>query len=355
MIDIEQLKTTYPKYRERYLELGERIKTTLGHLLEKKKIHVITTRAKDIESLIRKIISKDKYEDLVDVTDLCGVRIITNMESDIEYVSKIIRKSFRIDETHSHDHRKRSVNDFGYLSLHIVLSLDSDREGLAENIRIKGLKAEIQIRSILQHAWAEIEHDLGYKDNASIPEELQRGSNRLSAILEAADLEFVRLQELKLKHINQAVNAISSPNITTTPIDILNIKTLDAHSGTLNAVRNMLEEKHQVTFVVRGDYQHILDKLKYFDIRYLEQLEQDLVENRENLIKFSDLLFQRRNDKRKHILYEAPLEYFLHFKGSVDTEHWEEYKYFGSVDCKSSIKEVTDFVQLHMDTVARRP
>ena len=351
MIDIELLKSTYPKDREMYSELAERIKNILQQILDKNKIHVITSRTKEIDSLIGKIISKDKYELLTDVTDLSGIRIITNLECDIEYVGKEIRKRFRIDESHSHDHRKRKVNDFGYLSLHLVISLGDDIENLTENQRIKGLKAEIQIRSILQHAWAEIEHDLGYKNKRNIPEELQRGANRLSAILEAADLEFVRLNGLKLKHVDQAANAISSPIADRTLIDDLNIRILDKQNGTLNTIRKMLEEKHRIVFVVKGNYQNILGKLQYFGIQYLEQLERELIEKKEILVKFSDLLFQRRIDDRKYILYEAPLEYFLHFKGSADAEQWDNYRYLGSEDCKSSIREVADFLQLHKDAI----
>lgn len=353
MIDIELLKNTYPQEIKKYSILGDRLKTIITQILDQTKVHAISYRTKDLDSLIGKVINKDKYNELTEITDLCGIRIITNLESDIEYVSKIIRQTFKIDEPNSHDHRKRPVNEFGYLSLHLVVSLGEDKENLAENMKIKELKAEVQIRSILQHAWAEIEHDLGYKSKEDVPDELQRGSNRLSAILEAADLEFVRLNTLKLNHIKDASTAIASAGENKTLIDSINLPVLDLQNETLKVVKKMLIDKHGIIFVKKGNYQNILNKLKYFGIRYLEELENGLNTNQKALIKFSDLLFQRRGDNRKYIIAEAPLEYYLHFLGSArDLDYWESYRYYESNDCKGSITELTDFIQLHKDSIS---
>src|SRR5205085_6657438 len=56
-----------------------------------------------------------------------------------------------------------------------------------------GLKVEIQTRSILQHAWAEIEHDIGYKRASGLPSAFQRRFSRLAGLLEMADQEFVSI------------------------------------------------------------------------------------------------------------------------------------------------------------------
>ncbi len=74
------------------------------------------------------------------------------------------------------------------------MSLNENRTNLKEYKRYKELKCEIQLRSILQHAWAEIEHDLGYKGEISVPDQYKRSFNRVSALLETADNEFDRLK-----------------------------------------------------------------------------------------------------------------------------------------------------------------
>jgi hypothetical protein len=81
------------------------------------------------------------------------------------------------------------------LSLHYVVSLLPARSVLAEYRRYADLKAEIQVRSVLQHAWAEIEHDLGYKTALGVPRDVRRSFSRLAGLLELADKEFVSIRE----------------------------------------------------------------------------------------------------------------------------------------------------------------
>jgi len=83
---------------------------------------------------------------------------------------------------------------FGYISLHYIIKLNAARKQLPEYERFKEWKAEIQIRTILQHAWADIEHDLGYKSKDTVPRNIQRDFNRLSGLLELADKEFLGIR-----------------------------------------------------------------------------------------------------------------------------------------------------------------
>ena len=80
------------------------------------------------------------------------------------------------------------------MSMHYVVSIHQNRLKFTEYKSYTNLKIEIQIRSILQHGWAEIEHDLGYKGAKGIPDEFKRDFNRISALLETADNEFDRLR-----------------------------------------------------------------------------------------------------------------------------------------------------------------
>lgn len=139
-------------------------------------VHSVASRLKDRVMLERKLTAEPgKYRELGEITDIIGVRIVTYFSEDVDRVSKVIEREFDVDWTTSIDKRATLDPDrFGYLSLHYIVTLGAARAVFRENQRFAGLKAEIQIRSILQHAWAEIEHDLGYKTELAVPRDIRR-------------------------------------------------------------------------------------------------------------------------------------------------------------------------------------
>lgn len=175
------------------------------------KPHQIICRVKEKDSLIGKIDQKkDKYSELNQITDLVGIRIITYFDDEVDRISSIIEKEFEIDKENSVDKRIIEADRFGYKSLHYVVSLTKERLNFTETKIYSGLKAEIQIRSILQHAWAEIEHDIGYKGEFEIPKFAKRGFYRIAALLETADIEFVKLKDSLKKYESEIVKNIEN-------------------------------------------------------------------------------------------------------------------------------------------------
>lgn len=148
-------------------------------------------RVKGKNNLEEKVMRPGKfYKKLEDITDLAGLRVITYYADDVDRVAKAIEKEFILDEANVIDKRRDLEPDrFGYLSLHDIVMLSPERLQLREYKKFQGMKAEIQIRSILQHTWAEIEHDLGYKSERKLPSELRRSFSRLAGLLEIADQE----------------------------------------------------------------------------------------------------------------------------------------------------------------------
>jgi ppGpp synthetase/RelA/SpoT-type nucleotidyltranferase len=190
------------KYEEKYTfyqEFTEKMKSLVERILHKQNIpiHSIVSRTKTKNSLENKIVSAGhKYDRLEKITDLAGIRIITYYEDQIDQVANFIRQEFCVDEENSVDKRKMLAPDrFGYLSLHLIVNLSAERAGLPEYEQFKKCKVEIQIRSILQHAWAEIEHDLEYKNQANVTDETRRHFSRLAGLLEFADLEFEKIRD----------------------------------------------------------------------------------------------------------------------------------------------------------------
>jgi len=165
--------------------------------VEALRVHSVTSRVKAREKLKEKCERGGKsYVRLADVTDVVGIRIITHLADEVDRIGTLIEREFLIDRDRSIDKRKLLDPDrFGYLSLHYICSLSEGRASLTEHRRFKGLVCEIQIRSILQHAWAEIEHDLGYKAGATVPAPVRRRFSRLAGLLEIADAEFMQIRD----------------------------------------------------------------------------------------------------------------------------------------------------------------
>jgi hypothetical protein len=91
-----------------------------------------------------------------------------------------------------------------------VVSLNPARLALAEYRRFEGFKAEIQIRTVIQHAWAEIEHDLGYKRELAIPKTVRRKFFQLAAMLEMADEGFTSIKQTLTQYEKEVGEAIST-------------------------------------------------------------------------------------------------------------------------------------------------
>jgi len=157
---------------------------------------IVQSRPKGVVSFANKIIQKNKYRDpLNEMTDLCGARVIVHFQSQVAKVCTFIRENFNIDEANSLDARSRlQVNEFGYRSVHYIISPKSNTLlGVEVPEQFKNLKAEVQVRTLAEHVWADISHDRIYKTCFNIPDEWKRMAARLSAILEDADHDFGRM------------------------------------------------------------------------------------------------------------------------------------------------------------------
>lgn len=197
--DQEQLKIMnyYKENRESYRKLGKRLEKYIKLQFEKNRIsyHSIESRAKSRESFFKKLQRKE-YNSLESATDLCGIRVITFLESETKIVEKFLRSLFVIDEERSMDKSENLGEDrVGYKSIHLVASLPEELLRLQEFERFRGMKFEIQVRTILQHAWAEVEHDKNYKFSGQLPPDIKRRFKLLAGFLEIADREFENISK----------------------------------------------------------------------------------------------------------------------------------------------------------------
>jgi putative GTP pyrophosphokinase len=169
----------------------------------------VTGRAKDKKSTEDKIKRKGYKNPREQITDLSGFRVIVYLETDLKKVSELVRNSFDIDEDNSLDKEVILKKDqVGYRSVHFVCTLGNDRGSLPEYKGLGILKFEIQIRTVLQHAWAELAHDGNYKFSKGLPNSLERSLYLYAGMLELADRGFddlaTKIEEYKIKVKNDA-------------------------------------------------------------------------------------------------------------------------------------------------------
>lgn len=191
---IDNILSDFDSKKDSIKNLTKRIESLISDILKHTgiKIHSITSRVKDAEGLRNKIVRKNfKYKTLSDITDVIGERVTVYFEEDVERVSEILKNKFVIDFQNSSDKKKSlEINEFGYTSLHLIAELPEDLQKRPDWEQFPKIKFEIQIRTILQHTWAEIEHDFGYSGKASIAPNFKRRFAILSGLLELADREF---------------------------------------------------------------------------------------------------------------------------------------------------------------------
>jgi putative GTP pyrophosphokinase len=160
----------------------------------------IEKRAKDIDSFKEKVDRPEKfqkYKSCDDLTDLSATRIIMYLQDEQDRVCEIIKNNFQIDwENSGNKEELLKPDQFGYRSMHYVVSYPENRLQLAEFKRFAGKKAEIQVRTILQHAWAQIDWKLRYKTDVGVPDDIRRRLYRISALLEVAEDDVSRVSTL---------------------------------------------------------------------------------------------------------------------------------------------------------------
>jgi len=289
---IEEYKDKRPPYEEFSLKLEELIR----NIMKEAGIHIhsVTSRPKEISAFSEKLHREGKeYTKYTDITDLSGVRIICLLSEDVDNIAEIVKGNFEVLPEYSVD--KRDVMDpdrFGYLSLHFVIKLDKGRAELLEYKRFKDLLCEVQIRSVLQHAWAEIEHDLGYKSKFALPKDVRRRFYRLAGLLELADDEFVRLQE-DIKEYTEKV----SEKITTIPKDLL----IDKVSLTEYITKSEVADKidNAIAGIMGAELKGLLTDpylkhLSFLGLKTISELDTALKQNSKNIVQFAKIYFIKR-------------------------------------------------------------
>jgi len=201
----EAAVAAYLERRGFFEDLADVVRRILEESLNHRriKVHSVQARAKDPSSFGRKAAQPSDVDPtqpqyprpLEQITDLAGVRVITYFPGTLSDIDKVLSTEFDVVERSDKGALLIEEDRFGYQSIHYLVRLTAQRAGLPEYGRFAGAVAEIQVRTILQHAWAEIEHDIQYKSASVIPAAIRRRFMALAGMLEVADREFQLIQD----------------------------------------------------------------------------------------------------------------------------------------------------------------
>lgn len=255
-------------------------------------ILAIEHRVKAEKSLAGKLELKgDKYSSLADITDILGCRIICFFNDDIDEIAKSIEQIFDVDWENSIDKRAAiGAETFGYLSLHYICSLPFGK-GYPDNIC--GKKFEIQIRTTLQHAWAVIDHDLGYKSEFGIPRAVKRGFSQVAGLLEVADEKFVNLRKDIVAYGDDVREKITNNTADELAIDGVSINEYMKRNKPMREFLEELAAMFENCEIQEIDANIYIEQLRFLGIRTLGDLAKMLDSNKELARMLADQMFSK--------------------------------------------------------------
>lgn len=189
-------------------------------------------RVKDEASYIEKALYRNKGYTipLKEITDKVGTRVVLLNIDDVERVSEFIRDTnawHLVEQAQDINYiRKHDPKEFKYQSNHFVVKPKEEQK--PENIR-DYLTCEIQVRTLLQHAYAETSHDTMYKKGHSGDPQMERSLAVTMAFLETADDKIKSIYDKAEEKKTQKITRLESladmfrffePSFNNTYIDV---------------------------------------------------------------------------------------------------------------------------------------
>lgn len=203
----EQIEEQYEKEKPMYLAWGKFVVNSIFRQLDLSPVEYnklikipVKPRLKETASLVQKAFFRNKaYKDPYnEITDKVGVRFVVMVTCQIKRISDVVEASKLWSWSKDKDYeavREQHPEVFEYESVHYIVKAIEDFKYNNVEIR-KDTPCEIQIRTLEQHAYAELSHDYFYKSNNEIENRMKRYLARSSALNETTDLMFEEVYDM---------------------------------------------------------------------------------------------------------------------------------------------------------------
>ena len=319
--------------------INELIKSLLDS--QEIKYHIVESRTKTPESLEEKVERKGIRDFKSEILDITGIRIILYYQDDIDKVQKLINENFQVDQLNSvNKENLYDSNEFGYLSRHYIVELNDKRNKLAEWKRFKKYYAEIQVRTVLQHSWASISHELSYKKNYDIPKEVSRKLFRLASLFELADEQFLEIRDKHLD-LETEINKLNIEELSAENINMLTLKhNLNLTTGIFEDIKKSAIEggfKYTESDLVERYLSGIILISDYLDVSTIGEMERLLEKNKESY----KLVFHNMISINDSSHWSGPKEFFVMIAMLFSLNETQLIKFSEERDWKNSLWEAT--------------
>lgn len=183
-------------------------------------VSAVYGRAKTIDSVRGKLLKKSYRNPTLEMTDQVGLRVVVLHAFEVDHAVAVLSRCWSVMAESSVDKRNAlALREFGYRSVHLVCTIPQQ---VCDKARLNavGRTFEIQIRSLLEHAWAEIEHGVVYKAGAQLPDKLKRRFASLAAVAELMESEFERLGEETKRLADIEKDRVFAEGFGELPVDV---------------------------------------------------------------------------------------------------------------------------------------
>lgn len=293
-LDLEWSKEYSEEVKPEHEKFCSRLELLIQDLLELEEIdyHIVESRVKEVDSLMDKckdIIRKkpelakelNTFEDIKDIT---GLRIILPFREDVSRALALLDKEF--DSVDPYEGREIDPEKFTYDHPKRIISINGDRAKLVEWGQYLDLVGEVQVRTVMQHAWAVVSHKTHYKPKGiSLPKPVERKLIGCIPRIDAIDGDFDKIKEEWEKQDKERRYKVNQGGLDL-PIIALNLEAYVEQSNAAGEVISIAENAGRKTLQEKREYIDLIAVCELLSISRISELDQQLKETLQHAKEF---------------------------------------------------------------------